>query len=117
MNALHLGAGVLVHDGKVRGGSHHHYDHRHNDDDDHHHPSSSSPSCPPTPNQGNIFVHQRTSTKRLYPSLHDMLIGGVCHWGESTENAAKRELREELGLGAGRMEYVLRCLVTTEMNR
>ncbi|MFG2192392.1 NUDIX domain-containing protein [Streptomyces sp. NPDC048639] len=45
-----------------------------------------------------IFVHRRTAEKLVFPSLHDMFVGGVVGAGESYEEAALREAEEELGV-------------------
>ncbi|MEV7415714.1 NUDIX domain-containing protein [Streptomyces sp. NPDC089919] len=47
---------------------------------------------------GRIFVHRRTATKLVFPSLYDMFVGGVVGAGESYEGAALREAEEELGV-------------------
>ncbi|NUK71414.1 NUDIX domain-containing protein [Streptomyces lunaelactis] len=48
--------------------------------------------------EGRIFVHRRTSTKLVFPSLYDMFVGGVVGAGESYDAAALREAEEELGV-------------------
>ncbi|MER6629791.1 NUDIX domain-containing protein [Streptomyces sp. NPDC000987] len=48
--------------------------------------------------EGRVFVHRRTPTKLVYPSLHDMFVGGVVAAGESYDEAALREAEEELGV-------------------
>jgi 8-oxo-dGTP pyrophosphatase MutT (NUDIX family) len=48
--------------------------------------------------EGRIFVHRRTPTKLVFPSLYDMFVGGVVGAGESYETAALREAEEELGV-------------------
>ncbi|MFF5976286.1 NUDIX hydrolase [Streptomyces sp. NPDC012769] len=48
--------------------------------------------------QGRVFVHRRTPTKLVYPSLYDMFVGGVVGAGESYDDAALREAEEELGV-------------------
>ncbi len=53
----------------------------------------SSSSSPP-----DVYVHQRTSTKRVFPSLYDMFVGGVSSRGEDATWTAAREVAEELGL-------------------
>ena len=45
-----------------------------------------------------IFVHRRTAEKLVFPSMHDMFVGGVVGAGESYDEAAKREAEEELGV-------------------
>ena len=45
-----------------------------------------------------VYVHQRTSTKRIFPSLYDMFVGGVSCRGEGSRMTAAREVAEELGL-------------------
>ncbi len=48
--------------------------------------------------EGRIFVHRRTPTKLVFPSLYDMFVGGVVGAGESYDTAALREAEEELGV-------------------
>ena len=45
-----------------------------------------------------VYVHRRTSTKRIFPSLYDMFVGGVSCRGEGSRTTAAREVAEELGL-------------------
>ncbi|MEU8528738.1 MULTISPECIES: NUDIX hydrolase [Streptomyces] len=45
-----------------------------------------------------VFVHRRTATKLVFPSLYDMFVGGVVGAGESYDEAALREAEEELGV-------------------
>ncbi len=47
---------------------------------------------------GRIFVHRRTAEKLVFPSLHDMFVGGVVGAGEEYDEAALREAEEELGV-------------------
>ena len=60
---------------------------------------------------GALFVHRRTDTKDVYPGYWDVAIGGVVAAGESYDQAAVRELSEELGVTgvalepAGAMHY------------
>jgi isopentenyldiphosphate isomerase len=47
---------------------------------------------------GELFIHQRTATKDVYPSLWDVCVGGVLAAGESFDDGASREGAEELGV-------------------
>lgn len=48
--------------------------------------------------KGEIFVHQRTFDKTVYPGCYDMFVGGGVLAGETYEEAALRELKEELSI-------------------
>lgn len=50
--------------------------------------------------RGQLFVHQRTATKDVYPSHFDVAVGGVVGAGESYDQGAQRELAEEIGVTA-----------------
>ena len=45
-----------------------------------------------------VFVHKRVDTKDNYPSHYDMLVSGSVQCNETYEDAAKRELKEEVGI-------------------
>jgi isopentenyldiphosphate isomerase len=47
---------------------------------------------------GRLFLHQRSPTKDIYPSYWDVCVGGVLSSGESFDDGAGRESREELGV-------------------
>ena len=81
-----------------------------------------------------VYVHRRTSTKRIFPSLYDMFVGGVSMRGENSRLTAAREVAEELGLtrgldilservGVEENDYsplsddLFRCTVCTSYNR
>ncbi|MGH3309060.1 MAG: NUDIX domain-containing protein [Streptomyces sp.] len=48
--------------------------------------------------QGRIFVHRRTPVKLIFPSMYDVVVGGVVGAGESYDAGALREAEEELGV-------------------
>lgn len=47
-----------------------------------------------------LFVQKRTTRKDIYPGYYDIAAGGVVVEGESYEESAQRELKEELGVQA-----------------
>ena len=49
---------------------------------------------------GRLLVHRRAEWKDVWPGLWDLAAGGVVARGESYEEAARRELAEELGIVA-----------------
>jgi len=48
--------------------------------------------------RGEIYVHRRTTSKDVFPGMYDMFVGGVVGKGETYLDAARREIREELGI-------------------
>ncbi|MEU3276512.1 NUDIX hydrolase [Streptomyces antibioticus] len=61
--------------------------------------------------EGRLFVHRRTPTKLVFPSLYDMFVGGVVGAGESYDDAALREAEEELGVsGLPRPAFLFKFL-------
>lgn len=47
--------------------------------------------------QGRLLIQQRTACKRIWPSCWDVTVGGGVDAGETSRQAAEREVREELG--------------------
>jgi 8-oxo-dGTP pyrophosphatase MutT (NUDIX family) len=47
---------------------------------------------------GRLLVHRRSEAKDLWPGAHDAAGGGVVLAGESPDEAARRELAEEVGI-------------------
>lgn len=47
---------------------------------------------------GKVLMQQRGFTKKTYPGLWDVSVAGHVHAGESIEDAALREIEEEVGL-------------------
>lgn len=47
---------------------------------------------------GKMLIQQRSATKRTNPNVWDITLGGCVQTGETTIQAAERELLEELGL-------------------
>ncbi|HEY8093711.1 MAG TPA: NUDIX domain-containing protein [Acidimicrobiales bacterium] len=47
---------------------------------------------------GDVLVHQRSADKDVWPSAWDIAVGGVVAAGEGWDEAAARELAEEVGI-------------------
>lgn len=47
---------------------------------------------------GELYVHRRTATKDVHPGLYDVVVGGVPAAGETYDEAAAREMAEEVGV-------------------
>jgi isopentenyldiphosphate isomerase len=56
---------------------------------------------------GQLFVHQRTASKDVYPSFYDVAVGGLVGAGETYDAAAQREVAEEIGVS----NADLRCIM------
>jgi isopentenyldiphosphate isomerase len=70
--------------------------------------------------RGDIYLQKRSSAKDVQPGKWDTSVGGHLAPGETYEQAAVRELAEELGIRAGaglllpRHSYVWRTSIETE---
>jgi len=73
-----------------------------------------------------VYVHRRAESKKMFPSLYDMFVGGVSLAGEPSEATAQREIAEELGLSKALSKSLsnwssgkpfLTCLICTGYNR
>ena len=55
---------------------------------------------------GRLLIHRRSPDKDIWPGWWDIAAGGVVVAGESFEDAARRELAEELGLADVELQYL-----------
>lgn len=55
---------------------------------------------------GDLLVHRRADHKDVWPGWWDVAVGGVVGVGEDYDVAARRELREELGIDAGKIDHI-----------
>lgn len=53
---------------------------------------------------GRLLVHRRADTKDIWPGRWDIAAGGVVSAGEGYDDAARRELEEELGVHVAHLE-------------
>jgi 8-oxo-dGTP pyrophosphatase MutT (NUDIX family) len=77
-----------------------------------------SPLCIP---DSMLYVHRRSPTKKVFPNLYDMFVGGVSLPMESPRTTAIREISEELSLHRGSIALStlpwFTCVVCTNYNR
>lgn len=66
---------------------------------------------------GEIYIHRRTTTKDVYPGLYDFAAGGCVLAGEAPEQAAGRELAEELGIAGVALTPVMRTRYADAVTR
>lgn len=68
---------------------------------------------------GRLYLQKRSPDKDIQPGKWDTSVGGHAGQGESPEDAARREMREELGVEPGKLEflyrYIWRSPVETEL--
>jgi isopentenyldiphosphate isomerase len=58
--------------------------------------------------KGEILVHKRAETKDLFPDYYDMFIGGGVTYGESYDEAAIRETKEEIGAAKVQLVFLFK---------
>jgi isopentenyldiphosphate isomerase len=58
--------------------------------------------------RGEVYLHQRAATKDLFPSLYDVFVAGVVSSDEGYDEAAVRELAEEVGIEHAVLEPLFR---------
>ena len=66
--------------------------------------------------QGEIYVHRRTPTKDIFPGMYDAFIAGLVPYGESYEESAYRELKEELGISGTDIRLLFKHLYSGAEN-
>lgn len=77
--------------------------------------------CLVTDGQGRLLLQLRSLDKDIQPGKWDTSVGGHVGFGESIEEAAYRELAEEIGLEAGSVQlrflyrYVMRNEIESEL--
>ena len=56
--------------------------------------------------KGELFVHRRSRSLPTFPGMWDVKLGGIVDSGESYEEAARRELKEEAGIEGVKLELL-----------
>ena len=62
---------------------------------------------------GTYLLMKRAPTKPLYPNMWEATAGGSALQGETAEQGAMRELREETGIVADKLEFLEKTLAQT----
>ena len=65
---------------------------------------------------GQLFVHQRTPTKDIFPGRWDVAVGGMLVAGEDYDMGARREISEEVGVN-GPLRRLFRVRYEDAVNR
>jgi isopentenyldiphosphate isomerase len=68
-------------------------------------------------NKGELLVQQRASDKEYYPGYFDASVGAQVISGETYEEAARREAREELGIELGELVEIAKYKSFSERQR
>ena len=55
---------------------------------------------------GRLLIHRRSPLKDIWPGWCDIAVGGVMDVGEDPLDAARREVREEIGIEASELEVI-----------
>ena len=63
-----------------------------------------------------IFVHKRTASRKIYPGMWHLAVGGSVQSGESFDEAAKREITEEIGVKNPRPKYLFSSRYKSEID-
>ena len=67
--------------------------------------------------EGKIYLQKRSMKKDIQPGKWDTAVGGHIDFGEETEDALKREAREELGILDFKYSLVCKYLFESEIER
>lgn len=59
---------------------------------------------------GELFLQKRSKTKDVQPGKWDTSVGGHLDFGETYSHAAKREMKEELGIEPVRIDFLHKYL-------
>lgn len=59
---------------------------------------------------GDFLLMQRDYNKTIYPGMYETTVTGGALKGESAEESALRELREETGIDGGNLKFICRCV-------
>ena len=67
--------------------------------------------------QGDIYLQKRPEWKDIQPGKWDTAVGGHVDYGETVENALRREVREELGITDFKPEFLMRYVFESKIEK
>ena len=67
--------------------------------------------------RGDIYLQRRPEWKDIQPGKWDTAVGGHVDYGETPEEALRREVREELGITAFRAEFIGKYVFESQRER
>lgn len=67
--------------------------------------------------EGDLFLQKRSLTKDIQPGKWDTAVGGHVDYGESIEEALRREAREELGIEGFEAELMARYVFESAIEK
>lgn len=67
--------------------------------------------------EGDLLLQKRSQTKDIQPGKWDTAVGGHVDYGESIEEALRREAREELGIKSFEAELMARYVFESDIEK
>lgn len=67
--------------------------------------------------EGDLLLQKRSQTKDIQPGKWDTAVGGHVDYGESIEEALRREAREELGIKSFEVEEIARYVFESDIEK
>lgn len=67
--------------------------------------------------EGDLLLQKRSQTKDIQPGKWDTAVGGHVDYGESIEEALRREAREELGIKSFEAEEIARYVFESDIEK
>ena len=66
---------------------------------------------------GELYLQKRSMTKDIQPGKWDTAVGGQIDYGETVEEALRREVREELGITAFTPQFITRYVFESAIEK